>query len=119
MRPPNGNRDIAPLRVCIGSDDPITFATRLPNEYMLLHDAMINAGLGSHVADEWIETARQAGMNARFTLTDWRVQLPPLGITFPKNQPVPWPPTNASTDILAGLEPILLDNNDIRAKMFI
>lgn len=118
MRPPNGNCDIAPLRVCIGSDDPITFATRLPNEYMLLHDAMINAGLGSHVADEWIETARQAGMNARFTLKDWRVDLPPLGITFPRNQPVPWSPTNASADILAGLEPILAENDLIRKKIF-
>jgi hypothetical protein len=118
MRHPDGNRDIAPLRVCVGSDDPITFATRLPNEYLLLHDAMINAGLGSHVADEWIESARQAGMNARFTLKDWRVKLPPWNPTSQPGQPLPWAPTMDIGTILSGLEPILPEDLSLRRQIF-
>jgi hypothetical protein len=118
MRPPDGVSDSAPLRVCIGSDDPITFATRLPNEYMLLHDAMINAGLGSHVADEWIETARQVGMNSRFTVKDWRVKLPPLGTLYQQGQPRPWHPTMDIGAILSGLEPILLEERGIMHRIF-
>jgi hypothetical protein len=30
---------VPPLSVCIGSDDPLTFATTLPEEYQLLYDA--------------------------------------------------------------------------------
>jgi len=56
------------VRVCIGSDDPITFATRLPEEYQLLADAMTEAGLAMHQVDAWLERARAAGMNTRFTV---------------------------------------------------
>ena len=56
------------LRVCIGSDDPITFATDLPTEYALLHDALVLAGLGADKADQWIDRARRTGLSSRFTL---------------------------------------------------
>jgi hypothetical protein len=56
------------VRVCIGSDDPITFATRLPEEYQLLVDAMIEGGLSMTQIDTWLDRARAAGMSARFTV---------------------------------------------------
>ena len=56
------------LRLCIGSDDPTTFATSLIEEYQLLHDAIVLAGLGADEADSWIEHVRQSGLESRFTL---------------------------------------------------
>ena len=56
------------MRMCIGSNDPITFATRLPEEYQLLADAMTEARLAMHQVDAWLERARAAGMNTRFTV---------------------------------------------------
>lgn len=67
--PPTGRAvNAPPVRVAIGSDDPVTFATSLPVEYQLLADALVAAGVGSHHALDWIESARSAGMSARFTL---------------------------------------------------
>lgn len=67
--PPPGYGSGAPsLRVCIGSDDPITFATQLPEEYQLLHDAMVEGGVSAHDADAWIDAARAHGLAARFTV---------------------------------------------------
>jgi hypothetical protein len=56
------------VRVCIGSDDPITFATKLPDEYQLLADAMIEGGLSMPQVDTWLERARAVGMASRFTV---------------------------------------------------
>lgn len=67
--PPDGFPSDAPrVRVAIGSDDPITFATRLPVEYQLLVDALVGAGLGAPDALRWVEDAREAGMSGRFTV---------------------------------------------------
>ena len=55
------------IPVCIGSDDPVTFAATLPSEYMLLHDSLVDAGVPSDVARGWLEAARERGMAARFT----------------------------------------------------
>ena len=52
------------VRVCIGSDDPITFSTRLPDEYQLLADALVEGGLSMHQVDDWLERARAVGMAA-------------------------------------------------------
>jgi hypothetical protein len=60
--------DISPLSVCIGSDDPLTFATTLPHEYQLLFDTLILMGHSHDVAMKWIDSARDAGMQSRFTL---------------------------------------------------
>lgn len=60
--------DVSPLSVCIGSDDPLTFATTLPHEYQLLFDALILMGHSHEEAMKWIDTARDAGMQARFTV---------------------------------------------------
>ncbi len=56
------------IRVCIGSDDPITFASSLLEEYQLLADSIVESGLAAQDSDEWLGRARQAGMEARFTL---------------------------------------------------
>ena len=60
--------DIPPLSVCIGSDDPLTFATNLPHEYQQLFDAMVLAGKSHEVALGWLDKSRESGMRGRFTL---------------------------------------------------
>ena len=60
--------DIPPVSVCIGSDDPLTFATTLPNEYQLLFDTIVLRGQSHEVALAWLDNARETGMRARFTL---------------------------------------------------
>ena len=55
-------------RVCIGSDDPLTFATNLPHEYQLLFDTMVLAGKSHEVALGWLDKSRDSGMRGRFTL---------------------------------------------------
>lgn len=57
-----------PVRVCIGSDDPATFATSLANEYQLVFDAMTEAGYSSEECDVWINDVRQTGLDCRFTI---------------------------------------------------
>ena len=57
-----------PLSVCIGSDDPLTFATTLSHEYQLLFDAIVRSGQSHEVALNWLDAARETGMRARFTL---------------------------------------------------
>jgi hypothetical protein len=66
--PIEGTGDAPPVRVCIGSDDPITFATNLPDEYQLLADAMVEGGLSMHQVDAWLDRARVTGLAARFTV---------------------------------------------------
>ena len=60
--------DIPPISVCVGSDDPLTFATNLPHEYQLLFDTVVLAGQSHEVALGWLDKAREAGMRGRFTL---------------------------------------------------
>ena len=68
LRPLQPVDDIRPLSVCVGSDDPLTFATTLPHEYQLLFDTIVMAG-GSHEdAMGWLNGVREAGLRARFTL---------------------------------------------------
>ena len=57
-----------PVSVCVGSDDPATFATRLQSEFMLLHDALVLAGLSYDQASEWIDSVRRTGLDTRFTI---------------------------------------------------
>ena len=67
--PPAGMVSDAPgVRVCIGSDDPITFATSLPEEYQLLADALTGAGIAGPDVDAWLEATRQCGLTTKFTV---------------------------------------------------
>jgi hypothetical protein len=69
LSPPAGGVDVsAPLPVCIGSDDPLPFVTNLPDEYQFLYDALILAGRTHAEARDWLNQARLAGLEGRFTL---------------------------------------------------
>jgi hypothetical protein len=68
LRPVAPEDGVPPLSVCIGSDDPLTFATTLPHEYQLLFDALILMGRSHEEAMKWLDEARDAGMQSRFTL---------------------------------------------------
>lgn len=69
LKPPRDALDESfPLSVCIGSDDPIVFATTLRGEYALLHDAIIRGGLRADEADRWTDEIRRAGLEGRFTV---------------------------------------------------
>ena len=78
--PPGKGDGIPPLSVCIGSDDPLTFATTLREEYQLLYDALVCDGHSESVAHTWLERARSTGLTARFTLPEslrlWEDRLP-------------------------------------------
>lgn len=57
-----------PLPICVGSDDPVTFATTLPQEYQLLYDALVQDGATAVQAQHWLDHVRRTGMQRRFTL---------------------------------------------------
>jgi Adenosine deaminase len=59
--------DPPPVAIALGSDDPLTFSTQLLREYTLLHQAALAAGYSEREAQDWLETIRCTGMNARFT----------------------------------------------------
>ena len=85
--------DISPLSVCIGSDDPLTFATNLPHEYQLLFDTMVLAGQSHEVALGWLDKSRESGMQSRFTLprsiTKYPKELHPSLFQVPPTVPPP------------------------------
>lgn len=58
----------APLALSLSSDDPLTFATCLADEYAYLHAALMHAGETSRHALEWLERARHVAWLSRFTL---------------------------------------------------
>jgi len=63
--------DPAPVMIALGSDDPLTFSTQLLREYTLLHLAACAAGYSERVVQDWLDTIRRTGMDARFTHA-WR-----------------------------------------------
>jgi len=69
IKPVNGSKKTSPLSICIGSDNPLTFATTLPHEYQLLFDAMVLGDESNEVAIKWIDEVRESGLRARFTLS--------------------------------------------------
>ena len=68
-----GRRSLAPRKarpqmlVSINSDDPITFATSLADEYAYLYVALLRRHVPSAEALEWLESLRENGMRSRFT----------------------------------------------------
>lgn len=67
LRSPRGESTLPRVAVVLGSDDPLTFATTLPAEYQLMHDALMLEGLTTEEADRWIEDARINGLTHRWT----------------------------------------------------
>ncbi len=72
LNPPIPENDApAAVPIALGSDDPLTFSTELLKEYALLHRAATSAGYSERVVQEWLESIRRTGMDARFTHA-WR-----------------------------------------------
>jgi len=63
--------DPPPVMIAVGSDDPLTFGTRLLREFTLLHQAACAAGYPEATVQDWLDTIRRTGMDARFTRA-WR-----------------------------------------------
>lgn len=88
LNPPGSGSDLVTVPVCIGSDDPMTFATSLPNEYTLLHDSIILRRSSSVDAIEWIDRIRETGLQTRFTLPNpdprpFRISRQDIGASIP------------------------------------
>ena len=66
--PPGVEIDAPPVSICIGSDDPLTFATNLPEEYQWLLDALVLAGCSGEQARQWLDRVRETGLENRFTV---------------------------------------------------
>ena len=58
------------LLVSLSSDDPITFATRLGDEYAYLYFALLRRRVPSARALDWIHQLRERGMRSRFTVQE-------------------------------------------------
>lgn len=63
-----GSAETTAIPIVIGSDNPTTFATTLREEYMLLHDALIQSGYSEEQVARWLNAARRNGLDYRFTL---------------------------------------------------
>ena len=68
LKPPRESKDSFPVDVSIGSDDPLTFSTRTQEEYQLIYDTLMLAGLTDAESRKWVDDARQSGLISRFTL---------------------------------------------------
>ena len=68
LRPPRGDGDAPPVSICVGSDDPIVFASHLRHEYQFLADALTLAGLSDEEARQWVDRTRACGLESRFTV---------------------------------------------------
>jgi hypothetical protein len=68
LRPPRESSELPPVSVCLGSDDPLTFATNLRQEFQLVQDALLLAGFTEEEARRWLERTRASGLETRFTL---------------------------------------------------
>ena len=74
LNPPPGVKvDAPPVSICIGSDNPLTFTTNLPEEYQLLLDALVLAGCSEEQARQWLNRVRETGLENRFTVPRTRV----------------------------------------------
>jgi hypothetical protein len=68
--------DAIPVALC--SDDPLTFATTLPDEYQYVYDALLLAGFPDDTAGAWLDRRRLESLRSRFTLADLDSLLQPL-----------------------------------------
>lgn len=68
LRSPTHDGDAPPAALCLGSDDPLTFATSTRQEYQLVYDTLSQQGLSDVQIRGWLDAARRTGMQTRFTL---------------------------------------------------
>ncbi len=59
---------VPPVSVCVGSDDPLVFATELPQEYQRLSDALAQSGFSEVESSEWLDKVRQRSLEVRNTI---------------------------------------------------
>lgn len=59
---------IPPVNVAIGSDNPLTLATTIREEYQFALDTLLLAGYSETEAIHWLEQVRETALNSRFTL---------------------------------------------------
>ncbi len=57
------------IPIVIGSDDPITFASNLPQEYQKMADTLVEQGYSETATLRWLDVVRETGMRYRFTLS--------------------------------------------------
>lgn len=62
--------DGARVLVALGDDDPITFASNLPDELCHLYYALIRTGVAAQDALTWLSNLCDTGLTARFTLRE-------------------------------------------------
>lgn len=60
------------IGITLNSDDPVTFATRLADEYAYAYFALLHVGATNEQALDWVERVRRMGWLARFTLPSSR-----------------------------------------------
>ncbi|MDY7226628.1 hypothetical protein [Hyalangium rubrum] len=60
-----------PVPVSLGDDDPITFASCLPDEFSYLYYQLVRQGIGAQDAMNWLDQVRKNGLRARFTLPNY------------------------------------------------
>ena len=51
-----------PIRVLVNTDDPGIMPTTLRTEFLLLREAALERGIGRTIAERWLETLRQYGI---------------------------------------------------------
>ena len=56
------------LDVSINSDDPLTFASCLADEYAYMEAALVGRGVSARAASSWLDAARRSGWRSRFSL---------------------------------------------------
>ena len=64
VRDPDGGH----VSVSVNTDNPITFASSLADEFAYLYFAMIKRGVSAQDALDWLNRARENGYQSRFTL---------------------------------------------------
>jgi hypothetical protein len=77
MNPPEGG-GVNPVPLVVGSDDPLVFATGLPDEYSALERALADAGVPKPAAHRWLDEVRATGVKFRFTLPNSIEPIDPL-----------------------------------------
>lgn len=60
--------DACPVLLSVNTDDPITFATCLADEYAHLYGALLRSRVPAHEALQWLAARRDQGYRSRFSL---------------------------------------------------
>ncbi|MCP5031988.1 MAG: hypothetical protein GY939_09315 [Actinomycetia bacterium] len=73
LDPPVSDSELPPVAIGVGSDDPLMFASSLIEEYNILYDALMEAGLTDADARDWLERVRRRGLESRFTWDPYEI----------------------------------------------